>query len=575
MKYTFSSPHPNHNLIDILFEISYDLPGVKKIQLPAWRPGRYELGNFAKNILNWKVLDESGSSVKSTKIKKDLWEIDLLNPGKIFISYSYYASEINAGSSYVDDKQLYVNPVNCCVYDQERMDEACEIDLVIPMDYKVACSLEPVGIHQFKAGDFHELVDSPFIASKDLLHDAFQINDITFHLWILGNSKPDWKRIKDDFRKYTQTQLNMMGGFPANQYHYFIQLLPYHFYHGVEHLKSTVIALGPGYNLMEPHVYENLLGICSHELFHAWNIKSIRPAEMMPYDYSKENYSRLGFVAEGVTTYYGDLFLLRSGVFSWEQYIKTFEERLQKHFDNPGRFNMPVSEASFDTWLDGYVPGVPGRKTSIYDEGCLVAFFTDYLIRINSGNKFSLDNIMRELYNEYGKKKRGYSFNDYKLLVEKFAGIHLDDFFNDFVFGIKSYQPVLESCLDYLGLELITGPSGKLHESLFGVKGMDEPGGFRITHIFPDGPADRAGAMIGDKWIAINSWEINANLQDLLRFYGNENISINYFRRSNLNTIEIKCSTEPVYKKYRVNRMEGISGEIQRNFELWAGLLAQ
>src|SRR3989304_7536298 len=118
----------------------------------------------------------------------------------------------------------------------------------------------------------------------------------------------------------------MMKDFPFETYHFFFQILPTKFYHGVEHLNSTVIALGPSYNLMKGDLYEDLLGVSSHELFHAWNIKNIRPKEMHPYDYTKENYSKLGYVCEGVTTYYGDLFLYRSGVYSEFDYLKTVHE---------------------------------------------------------------------------------------------------------------------------------------------------------------------------------------------------------------------------------------------------------
>jgi predicted metalloprotease with PDZ domain len=186
----------------------------------------------------------------------------------------------------------------------------------------------------------------------------------------------------------------------------------------VEHTNSTVIALGPSYGVMNNKGYEDLLGVSSHELFHAWNIKTIRPVEMMPYDYSRENYSRLGYVAEGVTTYYGDVMLLRSGVFTEEQYLKTFNELLEKHFNNFGRLNLSVADSSFDTWLDGYKQGVPGRKASIYTEGALCAFMLDIIIRKNSNNKRSLDDLMRLLYEEFGKKQRGYSEGEYKSAAE-------------------------------------------------------------------------------------------------------------------------------------------------------------
>ena len=130
-------------------------------------------------------------------------------------------------------------------------------------------------------------------------------------------------------------------------------------------------------------LYSELLGVSSHELYHAWNIKTIRPKAMHPYRFREENYSRLGYIYEGVTTYMGDLYLLKSGVFTLSEYLKELEQQFQRHFDNPARFYTSVGDSSFDTWLDGYISGAPGRKLSIYVEGCLLAFVTDFMIRLS------------------------------------------------------------------------------------------------------------------------------------------------------------------------------------------------
>jgi predicted metalloprotease with PDZ domain len=205
------------------------------------------------------------------------------------------------------------------MYTKDTMQEKCSVELGIPADWKICCSM-PQEDHVLRALDYHELVDSPFIASPSMQHDFYVVNDIKFHLWFQGEFKPDWDRLKTDFTKFTEKQLEHFKAFPTDEYHFIFQITPYTTYHGVEHKASTVIALGPTYDVME-ELYTELLGVSSHELYHAWNIKSIRPKEMYPYDFSKENYSRLGFVCEGVTTYLGDQFLLKSGVFDLDQYL--------------------------------------------------------------------------------------------------------------------------------------------------------------------------------------------------------------------------------------------------------------
>ena len=148
-----------------------------------------------------------------------------------------------------------------------------------------------------KASCFNSLAESPFIASNSLQHDVYEVKGIPFHLWFQGSCTPPFEKLKKDFTAFTQEQINCFGGFNSKDYHFLFQITPYNSYHGVEHTNSTVILLGSEKNVFEDR-YVDLLGISSHELYHTWNIKSIRPAEMLPYDYTQENYSRLGYVVE-------------------------------------------------------------------------------------------------------------------------------------------------------------------------------------------------------------------------------------------------------------------------------------
>jgi len=513
MKYIISYENPHHHYIDIEFIAGNINQNKTLIQLPAWRPGRYELGNFAKNVQKWAAFDEKNKPLKFQKISKDCWKVETKGISELHIKYNYYGAEINAGSTFLDATQLYMNPVNCCVFIPERINETCELILQLPENYKVAIGLSPsplerAGVRSFIAKDFHELADSPFIASNTLQHNKFVCDGVEFNLWFQGECKPDWAKLTNDFMKFCNHQLEMMNAFPCEAYHFLFQILPNKFYHGVEHITSTVIALGPGYNLMKGELYENLLGVSSHELFHAWNIKTIRPIEMQPYDYTKENYSKLGYVCEGITTYYGDYLLYRSGVFNEQQYFQTFAERLQKHFDNFGRFNLSVADSSFDTWLDGYSPGVPNRKTNIYDEGNLLAFITDMFIRKNSANKHSLDDVMRYLYTEFALKNKGYSDIDYKGIVEHFANTSYDEIFNNYVNGVSNYEPLLRDAMNYIGCELIFTSSYKFHEHGLGIKMQEVAGVCKVTAVYPGSAADKAGITINDDLLIINNMQI-------------------------------------------------------------------
>lgn len=588
MKYIITYTKPHNHYIDIEFIADKINQDEILIQLPAWRPGRYELGNFAKNIQKWVVFDERGDALKFEKITKDCWKVETRGVTCIHVKYNYYAAEMNAGSTFLDNSQLYMNPVNCCVYIPERIEEQCELILHLPASYQVACGQQVFSSElssgesnknslkkQFIFSDFHQLADSPFIASNSLQHNKFVCFGVEFNFWFQGECKPDWAKLTSDFIKFINEQLLVMNSFPGKQYHFLFQVLPYKIYHGVEHTSSTVIALGPGYNLMKGDLYEDLLGVSSHELFHAWNIKTIRPVEMLPYNYSKENYSKLGYVSEGITTYYGDYFLFRCGVFNEQQYFQTFAERLQKHFDNFGRYNLSVADSSFDTWLDGYGAGVPNRKTSIYDEGCLLAFVTDMFIRKNSNNVCSLDNVMHYLYNEFALKGKAYSDSDYKGIVEHFANNSYDKIFTDYINGTADYEPILREAIAYIGCELILTPSSKFHEHSIGIKVAEVNSACKITSVYPDSVADQAGISINDEILAVNHIQIKmdssgTNFSEWCNYFGKKTLILTTVSNGILKQIEINPQPNCYYKIAFMKRSAASNENQINNFNKWS-----
>ncbi len=540
-----------------------------ELQLPAWRPGRYELGNFAKNIKRVDAFDENGNPLNYSKTTKDLWIIETNQSKKIKVTYSYHTSEINAGNCYADETQIYVNPVHLCMYVPTRMHEQHVIELDIPDNYKIAGSLK-VNEKTMMARSYDKLADSPFIASASLQSDFFELDGIKFWLHFNGECKPDFEKIKTDFIKFTKAQLNFWGGFPVDEYHYLFQVVPFKFYHGVEHQKSTVIALGPGYALNGGKVYEDLLGVSSHELFHTWNIKYIRPTEMLPYDFAKENYARTGFVYEGFTTYYGDVMLLTSGVFSLEQYFETLEERLTKHFHNYGRFNLSVAHSSWDTWLDGYVPGAPYRKTSIYDEGNLIAFMLDVMIMKHTANQKGLRDVCRELYNDFGKKQRGYTEKDIVALCEKAAGVSLADFFKNYVYGTENFETPLLECFTYLGWELIKKPSSQLSESLFGFKTIDNGHNRKVSLIAPYSPAWNAGLSIGDEILAVNGYTLKNDFNEWLNYFNGLGVQLTISSGQCLkNSTLVKTQKSDTF--FDSLKLKQVTGN-QTNYEAWKAL---
>ena len=509
----------------IQFSATFEQPideQVLQLELPSWRPGRYEIGNFAKNIKGFKAYGVDNLPLVVEKSTKDTWRIASQGQAQITISYSYYAAELNAGSTFLDPEQLYINPVNCFFYDAHQPQQPYDLKLHIPKEWQIASALQFNEDQRVIVPNFDTLADSPFICSARIERQSYEVAGTTFHICFNGQVLIPWERVIHDFSKFTERQIQDFGEFPSRTYTFLIQSLPHAAYHGVEHLESTVIALGPSCDLFST-LYTELLGVSAHELYHVWNIKALRPVEMSPYDFKRENYALTGFIYEGITTYMGDLYLLKSGVFTLDQYLKELSKQVQKHLDNPGRFSMSVASASFDTWLDGYVPGAPGRKVSIYTEGCLLAFYIDYRLRKATSHKFGIEQVMKQLYINCTNKGAGYTLLDYQTSVENLSGESFSDFFRDYVCGTSAYEALLQEAFEFFGLELKQTAGKSITETRIGMKVNANGKEWQIQSIYPGSPADTAGLAIGDLILGINGVRALPSLDNWIAFHENQN----------------------------------------------------
>lgn len=564
IKYNISYKNPHKHLID--FELTTSTKNKEKLQfqLSAWRPGRYELADFAQNIINWQAYNEKDEKLSFKKITKDLWEVECKNCNEIKIIYNFYANQLDAGACYLDEHQLYINPVHCMFYITDRINDEYHLKMNLPNDYTIASSMLQVG-NVLKVKGYDLLAESPIICSDSLQHDSYIVSGITFNLWFQGKCQPNWKKLKKDFTAFTKSQINHFGGFPVDEYHYFFQITPFRSYHGVEHTKNTVLLLGPGNEIMDKR-YEDLLGVCSHELYHTWNIKAIRPIEMYPYDYTKENYFRTGFVAEGVTTYMGDLMLYNSGVFNWNEFVKTQNQNLERHLMNYGRFNLSVADSGFDNWLDGYKLGAPNRKTSIYPDAALCMLMVDIEIIKNSNGKSSLHSVMKELYKEFALKSRGYSENDFQNICVKYGGEKVKEIFKNHIYGTNNYVPSLETALDLVGLQLKEKKNANLSAQYFGFVAIKENERLIIKKVEPDSEADQNEIAVEDEITEINGIKIKNNFSDTLKECKNK---VTFKIKKKFSEKDITLTIGNYYKLLEIIKIEDSSKEQLKFRKIW------
>lgn len=480
MHYTIKRISVCSQLIEVCLTLGCKDNEKVSLQLAAWRPGRYELANYSQKIKNFKVSHQN-QPINWKKISKDLWSFKAEKPGAYEISYSFYCNQMDAGGCWSDDTQLYLNFSNFIFEILERKNDTIHINIDIPENYKIATALPSSGKNQWKANNYQHIMDSPFLASTKLELFKYDVYGTIFHLWFNGEIYFDVKRLISDFAAFTKSQIDTFGNFPTSEYHFIFQLLPYKHYHGVEHAFSTVITIGPAEKLANKDLMDELIGVSSHELYHFWNVCRIRPQELMPYDLSKETYLDSGLVLEGVTTYMGDLFLLKSGYFSFEDYLKILEKQIQRELDNFGWQNQSIVESSFDLWLDGYKPGVPDKKVNIYNRGALISLCMDLML-LDEGS--SLSTVMKKMWEKFGLTGIGYSLTDFKEIVyQEFENdSSIDDFFQRIVFGHEDLYPYLKVLLTSMGVSIEEKVEGDVLLHDFGIR-TNEDGIIQQVHL--------------------------------------------------------------------------------------------
>jgi len=562
--YRFFENKTEKTFLDIIISVDVTEKGMSSFRLPSWRPGRYELQNFSQNVRGFTAKNQKGEALKVIKKDKDTWLINTEGVTKLEVAYSYYARQMDAGGTWVDENQWYINFITCAMLFDDAFDTPCQVYLDVPKAWQIACSLEKQG-EVLQAANYYELLDSPLIASPTLQCIEYSTKGCDFYLWFQGEIALQKERILKDFIRFTDIQIDLFGAFPTKKYHFLFQILPYRHYHGVEHAHSTVITLGPHYDFYSEKMYSDFLGVSSHELFHTWNVTRLRPVEMVPYNFFNENYFNTGFIAEGITTYYGDYMLKKSGVFSLEQYLKELNKLLERHLGNAGRKHAALTDSSVDLWLDGYKKGVPGRKVSIYVEGALAALILDLKLRLESNGGKSLDNVIRLMWERHSKG--GFTFDQYVACVNEVAGKNMQSYFDAFIEGKFSAEESLRELLPQFGLELKEKDSDNIEEKRFGIKLQWQNDKLKVVEVAEGAPAAQHLER-DDEIVAVNLIKPAKNSSAM---FEKEAIHLHFFSHGCLKEVTLKADGGNYFELYEVknNNKAGMTEKMRKN--QWLG----
>jgi predicted metalloprotease with PDZ domain len=557
-EYTLTWRNAGEHIFDITL-VTLAQPGkYTDFLIPAWRPGRYILQNYAASVFEFRAQDEKGKALPWEKINKDTWRVWNEAQGEtIKIEYRFYAGmPIDAGTSYLNETMVYFNGVNLFMHKAGELDLPCSLTLPnLPLHWKAATALAKTSqFNRFTAKSYHELVDSPSIFSPNLTQFSFTLDGLKAFIHFYGKYEAPpgaEKTLIANVTKIIKEQKAIFGEFIAPEHHFIYLLSPNRIRHAVEHTASSMYVLPESVAASEKG-FEGLYSITSHEFWHTWNVKSIRPAALWPYDYSKEVYTKMHWFTEGVTDYYTYLTLVRAGLMKPEDFLNYFSSVITSLENNPAQEVVSPAMASFDSWLSTSSFGSPHHKISFYTLGSRLGLLLDLELRRVSNHKTSLDDLFVYLYKEYYKKGKGYPEDAALKAAEALTKKSFKDFFAKYVEGVApiDYNAIFEPL--QLRLEVSEDSEASASEKIGILKVAVDmaSGGIKAELIRPASDAAKAGLQEGDHIVSWNGELFDDNALGKTLKPGKQTLGIR--RAGKELTLEVDYTGKSCPKKYKI-----------------------
>ncbi len=567
VEYKISLLRPGTHLLRVRCTVAEPDPAGQAFELPNWIPGSYLIRDFARHIVRLDA--RSGTAaVAVTKHDKATWVCGPCD-GPLVVEYEVYANDLSVRGAHYDTSHAYFN--GACVFLRPvgLSEVGCSVDIDAPGQdefghWRVATSMraenvDSSGFGRYHAADYDELIDHP-IEIGDFSLGKFSAGGVGHEIAITGHHYTDMDRLCADLSLLCQTHCELFGGVPPMDRYLFLVTVLGNGYGGLEHRDSTSLLCSrdelplPGEEGVSDR-YRRFLGLASHEYFHLWNVKRIKPEAFTPYRLQEERYTTLLWVFEGITSYYDDLALVRSGLISQSGYLELLGQTITRVVGGSGRRKQSLAESSFDAWTRFYKQdeNAPNAIVSYYAKGALAALALDLTIRRETQEKFSLDDIMRAAWQRYGETGQGMPEEGFEALAREVTGLELSAFFDEAIRGTGDLP--LEELLAHFGVTLArrhsTGhgdlggkadskPAGA--NAALGVSLEMKNGKVYLRQVLEDGAACRAGLSAADELVAVDSLRVTAaSVGNLLKpFDPGERVPVVVFRRDELLTFDVE-----------------------------------
>ena len=594
--FTVSMPKPHTHMLEVAVVIKrrpdVPAPAEESLVMPVWTPGSYLVREFERHVQDFAATDAAGQALQWEKLNKNTWRVATRGAAEWRATYRVYANELSVRTNELNSDHAFWNNAALLMYLDGFLSAPSTLHVLAPQPWKVATGLpaEPGPKNTFRAQNFDILYDSPVEVSnfKTL---AFDVKGVPHRIVIDGEGNYDPETLRIGVQKIVETEVELMGGeIPYSNYTFILHLRSSGG-GGLEHLNSTALGYprfgfrsagsdnvnSAGPNAAPLRSYRGFFSLVAHEFFHLWNVKRIRPDALGPFDYTKENYTKLLWVAEGITDYYARLVLRRAGVVSDKEFLAEQARAFQQLQNTPGRLAMSAEEASFDTWIKYYRQDENSLNSQVdyYDKGAILGLLLDLEIRKLSKGEKSLDDVMRYLYTDFYKKDRNYTPKDFQQVCEMMAGSSLEQFFARYVRGREELD--YNSALAAAGLRLdTTGAASKpVEKAYLGADVAQESDRLMVRRVYTGSPAYEQGLNTGDQIVALDNMRANKDFFDarIAEKKPGELINLTIFRSDDLSMLPIKLGGR-IPPAYQILPVANPSEEQKRIYQSWTGTTA-
>ncbi len=570
--YQVAMSQPSSHLFEVTLQIEDWQENTLDLKMPVWTPGSYLVREYARNLQDFTAKDlQTGEKLSFEKLSKNHWQVKTQETNSISVSYRIFAYELSVRTNHLDDSHGYFNGAALFFFIPGYESTPMLLEIIPPQsDWQVATALEKVAgkTNTFLVPDFDTLVDSPVEVGMHQVYE-FQAQGKPHQLAIWGTGNLDAPKLLKDIEKVIEVEANLFDGLPYDNYLFLLHLSNNGF-GGLEHKNSCTLNYSR-FGFRDTDKYNRFIQLVAHEFFHLWNVKRIRPKALEVFDYEQENYTPSLWFSEGTTSYYDLLIPLRAGIYNTKTFLSNLSKEITRFLLTPGRNVQPLGESSFDAWIKLYRRDANSDNSQIsyYLKGELVSLLLDLLIRDRFQNQRSLDDVMRLMWEKFGKSEIGFTPEQLKEVIESVAEVDLTEFFHTYL--EETTEIPFNEYLNRFGLKL-QSVTEKQPIPYLGLRVQSEQGKEVVKFVAMDSPAQKAGISPDDELLAINGIKVTAEqLNERLKDYqANDMIQVTVFHQDVLKTVNLQLAT-PQPSRYEVVHIPNPTDRQMQNLVGWLG----